>query len=88
MAMVGKDWNGYIELVYDLEEHPPYALGNRFEHVALDVHGDLPEFVENLRAAGVKVLKGPKKAPNGVRWIAFIEDPNGVPIELVEPRER
>ena len=41
MAFVGRDWNAYIELVYDLEEHPPYAFGNRVEHLALEVDGDL-----------------------------------------------
>src|SRR5580700_6914539 len=41
MAFVGIDWNAYIELVYDLEDHPPYALGNRYEHLALEVDGDM-----------------------------------------------
>jgi len=27
MAFVGSDWNSYVELVYDLEAHPPYELG-------------------------------------------------------------
>src|SRR5665213_3250199 len=42
MAFVGSSWDAYIELVYDLEEHPPYAIGNRYEHLALEVDGDLP----------------------------------------------
>ncbi len=41
MAFVGRDWNAYIELVYDLEAHPPYDLGNRYEHLALEADGDL-----------------------------------------------
>ena len=86
MAFVGKDWNAYIELVYDLEEHPPYELGNRVEHLAMDVAGELVEVVAALRDSGVKVLKEPKKSPGGDRWIAFVEDPNGIPIELLEPR--
>ncbi len=86
MALVGNDWNAYVELVYDLEDHPPYALGNRYEHLAVEVDGDLPAFVDRLRAEGVKVLSGPKKSPGGGRWIAFVEDPNGIPVELLEPR--
>ena len=86
MAFVGQDWSSYIELVYDLEEHPPYELGNRYEHLAIEVDGDLPAYVERLRANGVKVLRGPKKSPGGTRWIAFVEDPNGIPVELLEPR--
>jgi lactoylglutathione lyase len=86
MAFVGSDWNAYIELVFDLEEHPPYELGNRYEHLALEVDGDLSAMCERLRVQGVKVLRGPKKSPGGTRAIAFIEDPNGIPVELLEPK--
>ncbi len=37
MAFVGDSWDAYIELVYDLEDHPPYEVGNRYEHLALEV---------------------------------------------------
>ncbi len=86
MAFVGRDWESYIELVYDLEEHEPYSIGNRYEHLAVEVDGDLPAVVAKLKSQGVKVIKEPKKAPSGTRWIAFVEDPNGVPVELLEPR--
>ena len=86
MAFVGSDWESYIELVYDLEDHAPYALGNRYEHLALEIEGDFPAFVEGLRGNGVTVTSGPKKSPGGSRWIAFIEDPNGIPVELLEQR--
>ena len=86
MAFVGADWNAYIALVYDLEAHPPYEVGNRYEHLALEVDGDLHGVVERLRADGVKIVKEPKKSPGGTRSIAFVEDPNGIPVELLEPR--
>ena len=86
MAFVGADWNAYIELVYDLEDHPPYQTGNRYEHLALEIDGDFPAEIEKLRAAGVKVTSGPKKSPGGGRWLAFVEDPNGIPVELLEAR--
>jgi lactoylglutathione lyase len=86
MAFVGADWNAYVELVYDLEAHPPYELGNRYEHLALEVDGDLAGVIERLRNAGVKIIKEPKKSPGGTRSIAFVEDPNGIPVELLEPR--
>ncbi len=84
MAFVGSDWKSYIELVYDLEEHPPYEMGNRYEHLALEVEGDFKTFIEKLRDDGVKITSGPKQSPSGSRWIAFVEDPNGVPVELLE----
>jgi lactoylglutathione lyase len=87
MAFVGDSWDAYIELVYDLEEHPPYQIGNRYEHLALEVDGDFHAAIERMRENGVKVLQGPKKSPGGSRWIAFVEDPNGIPVELLEPRK-
>jgi len=87
MAFVGDSWDAYIELVYDLEEHPPYQIGNRYEHLALEIEGDFAAEIERLRAQGVKITQGPKKSPGGSRWIAFAEDPNGIPVELLEPRK-
>ena len=52
-------------------------MGNRYEHLALEVDGDLPGVIEKLRAQGVKIVKEPKKSPGGNRAIAFVEDPNG-----------
>ena len=86
MAFVGSDWDSYIELVYDLEAHPPYQLGNRYEHLAIEVEGDLSEYIAKIRASGVKIVRDVKKSPGGSRAIAFIEDPNGIPVELLEPR--
>lgn len=86
MAFVGKNWDAYVELVYDLEEHPPYELGNRYEHLAVEVDGDLGQFVSALREKGVRVLKDVYRSPGGTRAIAFVEDPNGIPVELLEPR--
>ncbi|MGH7708526.1 MAG: VOC family protein [Vulcanimicrobiaceae bacterium] len=88
MAFVGADWNSYIELVYDLEGHPPYAIGNRYEHLALEIdgHGDFPAAIERLKSQGIKITSGPKKSPSGTRWIAFAEDPNGIPVELLEAK--
>lgn len=86
MAFVGLDWDAYIELVFDLEEHAPYELGNRYEHLAIEADGDLNEYVATLKSRGVKVLKDVYKSPGGTRAIAFVEDPNGIPVELLEPR--
>src|SRR5579872_894993 len=65
MAFVGRDWNSYIELVYDLEEHPPYQIGNRYEHLAIEADGDLKAYVDELKKRGVTVLKDVYKSPSG-----------------------
>ena len=85
MAFVGANWDAYVELIYDREEHPPYELGNRYEHLAFEVD-DVPAAIERMRARGVRVVKEPKKSPGGTRTIAFVEDPNGIPVELLEPK--
>ncbi|MBC5823468.1 MAG: VOC family protein [Candidatus Eremiobacteraeota bacterium] len=87
MAFVGRDWDSYVELVYDLEEHEPYELGNRYEHLAVEVDEDLHAVCERLKKQGAKILRGPKKSPGGARSIAFVEDPNGIPVELLEPKK-
>ncbi len=87
MAFVGSDWNAYIELVYDLEEHPPYTIGNRYEHLAIEADGELEPYIAQLRECGVKILKDAYKSPSGTRAIAFIEDPNGIPVEVLEKRK-
>jgi lactoylglutathione lyase len=87
MAFVGSDWDAYIELVYDLEEHPPYTIGNRYEHLAIEAEGDLEAYIARLRESGVKIVKDVYKSPSGTRGIAFIEDPNGIPVEVLEPRK-
>ncbi|GAC1311339.1 MAG: lactoylglutathione lyase [Vulcanimicrobiaceae bacterium] len=86
MAFVGRDWNSYIELIYDLEDHPPYEIGNRYEHLALSIDGDFEAFIEKLRADGVPIVSGPRKTPSGGRLLAFITDPNGIPVELLEDK--
>jgi lactoylglutathione lyase len=87
MAFVGSDWNAYIELVFDLEAHPPYTIGNRYEHLAIEADGELEPYIAQLRERGVKILKDAYKSPSGTRAIAFIEDPNGIPVEVLEPRK-
>jgi lactoylglutathione lyase len=87
MAFVGENWDSYIELVYDLEDHPPYAHGNRYEHLAIEIEGELEPYVAELRKKGVKIVKDVKRSPGGTRAIAFVEDPNGIQVELLEPRK-
>lgn len=34
----------------------------------------------------MKIIKDVYKSPGGTRAIAFIEDPNGIPVEVLEHR--
>jgi len=60
-----------------------YTLGDAFGHIALGSR-DIAAVCEKVRAAGYKVTREPGPMKHGGGVIAFIEDPNGYKIELIE----
>jgi len=64
-----------------------YDIGTGYGHVALGVEG-IYDVVEKLRAKGAKVTREPGPMKHGGSEIAFIEDPNGYKVELIELRGR
>jgi lactoylglutathione lyase len=60
-----------------------YELGNAFGHVAIGTD-DIHATCERIRAAGGKVVREPGPMKHGGSTIAFIEDPNGYRIELIQ----
>ena len=85
LAFVGygdEDTNTVIELTHNWDtDH--YDLGAGYGHVALGVEG-IHRAVEELRAKGVKVTREPGPMKYGGSTIAFVEDPNGYKVELIE----
>jgi lactoylglutathione lyase len=84
LAFVGygdESENTVIELTYNWDTGR-YDLGSGFGHLAIEVD-DVHEAVEELRGRGGKVIRdaGPMNA--GTTIIAFIEDPDGYPVELI-----
>jgi len=77
--------NSVVELTYNWDTHQ-YDLGNGFGHLAIAV-GDIYKSCDALRAKGVKIVRepGPMKHSNTV--LAFIEDPNGYRVELIQRSE-
>jgi lactoylglutathione lyase len=71
-----------IELTYNWDTHQ-YDLGNAFGHLAVGV-SDIYKFCDQLRAKGVKIVREPGPMKHGSTEIAFIEDPNGYRIELIQ----
>ncbi len=71
-----------LELTYNWgQDH--YEIGTAFGHLALGVP-DIYATCEKLRAAGVKITREPGPVKFGTTVIAFIEDPDGYKIELIE----
>lgn len=75
-----------IELTYNWGVDR-YELGNAFGHIALEVD-DAYAACDRIRAAGGHVVReaGPMKHGNTV--IAFVEDPDGYKIELIQCKGR
>ena len=71
-----------LELTYNWGRSD-YALGDAFGHVAIGVD-DIYATCERLRAAGVPITREPGPMKHGTTVIAFIEDPSGYKIELLE----
>ncbi len=73
-----------IELTHNWDTHE-YNLGNAFGHIALGVE-DIYKTCENLRDKGAKIVREPGPMKHGSTEIAFIEDPNGYKIELINKK--
>jgi lactoylglutathione lyase len=76
--------NTVIELTYNWGlDH--YDLGSGYGHIAIEVD-DVYQATERIKAQGGKILRdaGPMNA--GSTIIAFVEDPDGYPIELIGVR--
>jgi len=85
LAFVGfdtEDKSTVIELTYNWDTHK-YDIGSGFGHIALGVR-DIYKTCDELRAKGVKMVREPGPMKHGSTTIAFIEDPNGYRIELIE----
>ena len=71
-----------IELTYNYGVNK-YDTGTAFGHLAVGVP-DVAATTEKLRAFGAKVTREPGPVKFGKTIIAFVEDPDGYKIELVQ----
>ena len=85
LAFVGygdENANAVIELTHNWG-HAPYTIGDGFGHIALGVK-DIYGTCEKLAAAGAKIPRPPGPMKHGTTVIAFVEDPDGYKIELIQ----
>ena len=86
LAFVGygdESSNAVIELTHNWDQEEAYDLGNGFGHVAIGVP-DIYGTCEKLEAAGASIPRPPGPMMHGTTVIAFVDDPDGYKIELIE----
>ena len=85
LAFVGygpESEHAVIELTYNYGvDH--YDLGTAFGHLAIGVD-DVAACCERVRAGGGKVTREAGPVKGGTTVIAFVEDPDGYKVELIE----
>lgn len=79
----GEDDHTVLELTYNWDQEKPYDIGNAYGHVAIGVP-DIYKTCEELEKKGVKIVRPPGPMKHGTTVIAFLEDPDGYKVELIE----
>ena len=87
LAFVGycseKD-NAVIELTHNWsKKSEDYELGNKYGQIAIVVK-DINSICQGLEDKGCNVTTKPKTMKNSTTVLAFVEDPDGYKIELIE----
>jgi lactoylglutathione lyase len=72
-----------LELTHNWGQREPYEIGSGFGHLAVGVP-DIYGTCDRLTGEGVKIPRPPGPMKHGGSVIAFIEDPDGYKIELIE----
>lgn len=64
-----------------------YELGNAYGHIALGVD-DIYKTCDQIRASGGTITREPGPMKHGTTVIAFVQDPDGYKVELIEEGSR
>ncbi len=89
LAFVGfdtEDKSAVIELTHNWETDS-YTLGDAFGHIALGMD-DIYTACKAIAEKGGKVVRQPGPMKHGSTEIAFVEDPDGYKIELIQLKNR
>ena len=74
-----------LELTYNWDTEG-YDLGNAYGHIAIGVD-DVYKTCEVIKKSGGKVMREPGPMKHGTTILAFIEDPDGYKIELLQDKK-
>ena len=89
LAFVGyceEESGAVLELTHNWDTST-YEIGNGFGHIALGVD-DAYATCDRIKAKGGKVTREAGPMKHGTTVIAFVEDPDGYKIELIETASR
>ncbi len=64
-----------------------YEIGTAYGHIAIEV-ADAKKACDDIRARGGKVVREAGPMKHGTTVIAFVEDPDGYKVELIERTDR
>ena len=76
--------NTALELTYNWDTDS-YDLGKGFGHLAIEVD-DVYLAADRIRAHGGKIIREPGPMNAGTTLLAFVADPDGYEIELLQPK--
>jgi len=85
LAFVGygdESSNAVIELTHNWDT-TAYEMGNGYGHIALGME-NIYTACEAIREKGGKITREPGPMKHGTTEIAFVEDPDGYKIELIQ----
>jgi lactoylglutathione lyase len=88
LAFVGyqdESQGAVLELTHNWDRAEPYTVGDAWGHLALGV-ADIYGTCARLAAEGVPVPRPPGPMKHGSTVIAFVEDPDGHKVELIQER--
>jgi lactoylglutathione lyase len=74
--------NTAIELTHNWDTSA-YTIGDAYGHIAIGVD-DIYATCEQISAKGGKVVRAPGAMKHGTTVIAFVEDPTGYKVELIQ----
>ena len=72
-----------LELTHNWDQEEPYTQGTGFGHLAIGVP-DIYAACDVMEKEGVVISRKPGPMKHGTTVIAFIKDPDGYVIELIE----
>ena len=73
-----------LELTYNWDTSS-YDIGKGFGHLAIEVD-DVYQAAEKIRTQGGKIIREPGPMNAGTTLLAFVADPDGYEIELLQPK--